>query len=306
MSENMEQLRRKIDSAQNLQSVVRTMKAMAASCINQYEQSVHALANYYRTVELGLSVCLRATDATPITPSPGPAKAQPILAVVFGSDQGLVGRFNDVVVDHAIQRLSELISRSEILAVGERVHNRLTDAGHPPQAYFSVPNSVEAITQLVGQILIQSEERRRLEHISELYLFYNSPNAESIYTPVSQRVLPLDKEWQQNLVELPWPTTNLPEVIGKGNSDTGTLEALIREYFFVSLFRACAESLACENAGRLAAMQRADKNIEDLLTDLSRSFQHQRQNNIDEELFDVIAGFEALSGETKRSLSKNN
>lgn len=307
MSESTEQLRRKIDSAQNLQSVVRTMKAMAASCISQYERSVHALADYYRTVELGLSVCLRSTETTPVIETiPGPVKAEPILAVVFGSDQGLVGRFNDVVVDHTIQNLSELMPRSEIFAVGERVHTRLADAGHTPQAYFSVPNSVGAITLLVGQILVQSEERRRLGHISELYLFYNRPTSGSIYTPVSQRILPLDREWRQNLVELSWPTTNLPEVVGKGNSSTGTLEALIREYFFVSLFRACAESLASENTSRLAAMQRADKNIEDLLTDLSRSFQRQRQDNIDEELFDVIAGFEALSGEAKRSLSKCN
>ena len=43
-----------------------------------------------------------------------------------------------------------------------------------------------------------------------------------------------------------------------------TLRALIREYLFVSLFRACAESLASENASRLAAMQRADENIDEL------------------------------------------
>ena len=74
-----------------------------------------------------------------------------------------------------------------------------------------------------------------------------------------------------------------------------TLRALIRGYLFVSLFRACAESLASENASRLAAMQRADKNIDELLEDLNRTFHRQRQNGIDEELFDVISGFEALS-----------
>jgi F-type H+-transporting ATPase subunit gamma len=78
-----------------------------------------------------------------------------------------------------------------------------------------------------------------------------------------------------------------------GDSTT-TLRALICEYLFVSLFRACAESLASENASRLAAMQRADKNIDDLLEDLNGSYHRQRQSGIDEELFDVIAGFEAL------------
>ena len=67
-----------------------------------------------------------------------------------------------------------------------------------------------------------------------------------------------------------WPNVpgrpgSLPEVMGGG---TATLRALIREYLFISLFRACAESLASENASRLAAMERADKNIDELLEDL--------------------------------------
>ena len=69
--------------------------------------------------------------------------------------------------------------------------------------------------------------------------------------------------------------------------------ALVREYLFVSLFRACAESLASENASRLAAMQRAEKNIDELLVDLNRAFHRLRQSGIDEELFDVVSGFEA-------------
>ena len=98
--------------------------------------------------------------------------------------------------------------------------------------------------------------------------------------------------WRRKLAELPWPTRNLPEVMGGG---TATLRALIREYLFVSLFRACAESLASENASRLAAMQRADKNIDELLENLNGTFHRLRQSGIDEELFDVISGFEALA-----------
>lgn len=62
---------------------------------------------------------------------------------------------------------------------------------------------------------------------------------------------------------------------------------------------ACAESLASENASCLAAMQRADKNIDELLENLHGTFHRLRQSSIDEELFDVISGFEALSGSRK-------
>jgi F-type H+-transporting ATPase subunit gamma len=84
----------------------------------------------------------------------------------------------------------------------------------------------------------------------------------------------------------------VPEVLG---GETATLRALIREYLFISLFRACAESLASENASRLSAMQRADKNIDDLLEGLNGSFHRLRQSSIDAELFDVISGVEALA-----------
>jgi F-type H+-transporting ATPase subunit gamma len=165
----------------------------------------------------------------------------------------------------------------------------------PLLGLFTVPNSVKAITPLVGQILVERETRHSQDEVAELHLFYNRPSSGAVYVPVSQRLLPLDENWRRRLAELPWPTGNLPEVMGGG---TATLRALIREYLFVSLFRACAESLASENASRLAAMQRADKNINELLEDLNGTFHRLRQSSIDEELFDVISGFEALSTDT--------
>ncbi len=300
MSETTASLRRKISSAGDLQSVVRTMKALAASSIGQYEKSVRALGDYYRTVELGLGACFRASK--PVTPVANPkekADASAIGAVVFGSDQGLVGQFNDVVADYAVKTLAALPGKPEVWAVGERVQARLTDAGLKPIGIFAVPNSVQSITPLVGQIQIESEARRAKGEYSRLYIFHNRPKSGALYEPVSQRLLPLDAAWQKGLAEVPWPTKVLPEVMC---SDTVTLRALIREYLFISLFRACAESLASENASRLAAMERADKNIDELLETLHGTFHRIRQAGIDEELFDVISGFEALSkGKIHRS-----
>jgi F-type H+-transporting ATPase subunit gamma len=297
MSDTTASLRRKISSAGDLQSVVRSMKALAASSIGQYEQSVRALADYYRVVELGLSICFRKNvPVAPMTKGKGRTGEASVGAVVFGSDQGLVGQFNDVVADFAVKTLAALPGKPQVWAVGERVQACLSDAGLPLVGLFAVPNSVKAITPLVGQILVESEKRHSQGAVTELHLFYNRPSSGAVYAPVSQRLLPLDETWRRKLAELPWPTGDLPEVMGVG---TATLRALIREYLFVSLFRACAESLASENASRLAAMQRADKNIDDLLEALNGTFHRLRQSGIDEELFDVVSGFEALSVEEK-------
>ena len=293
MSDTTASLTRKISSAGDLQSVVRTMKALAASSVGQYEKSVQALGDYYRTVELGLGACFRARpQVTPSMNRRGSLEATAIGAVVFGSDQGLVGQFNDIVADFALKTLAALPGKPHVWAVGERVSARLADASMTPIGLFTVPNSVQAITPLVGQIQIESEAHRAKGEYVQLYVFHNRPQAGSLYEPVCQRLLPLDSAWAEGLAKKSWPTKMLPEVMGDG---TTTLRALIREYLFISLYRACAESLASENASRLAAMQRADKNIDELLETLHGTFHRLRQSGIDEELFDVISGYEALA-----------
>jgi F-type H+-transporting ATPase subunit gamma len=268
------------------------MKALAATSIGQYEKSVLALADYYRTIELGLVVCLRNREkkAHEVSGRSG-AGAMPVNAVVFGSDQGLVGQFNDQMANFAANTLNSLPGEKKVWAVGERVHARMTDAGFPPVGLFTVPTSVNAITSLVGQILIEIEAHHGKRETVHLYLFHNRPSAGAAYESVSQRLLPLDEKAELKLAQMPWPTKNVPEVIGR---EEPTLRALVGEYLFVSIYKACAESLASENASRLAAMQRAEKNIDDLVEDLNQKFRRLRQSSINEELFDVLAGYESL------------
>lgn len=73
--------------------------------------------------------------------------------------------------------------------------------------------------------------------------------------------------------------------------------ALIHEHLFICLHKACADSLASENTSRLEAMQRAEVNIRDISEQVHHSLNRLRQNSIDEELFDVVSGFNALAGE---------
>ncbi len=293
MSQSQAKLHRQIASAGDLQGVVRTMKAMAASNIGQYEQAVRALADYDHTVLLGLGVCFRSMlGLVPAPLQPRPDSAAKVGAIVFGSDQGLVGRFNDVVVEHAIEVLAGLPGTPQVWAIGERVQVRLAQAGLSVVGRYALPNAVDAIAQLVSQIQLDGEAQRQTYGEQPVYIFHNRPESGSLYTPVSQRLLPLDAAWEHNLSSQPWPTKLLPELMGQGAT---TLRALMSEHLFISLFRACAESLASENASRLAAMERADKNIKELLERLNNTLHRQRQGAIDEELFDVISGFEALS-----------
>lgn len=287
MSKTFQQMRHKIAGAEQLESVVRTMKAHAAANITQYEMAVLSLTDYYRTIELGLSACFRTGSKVAVQM---PQTSKHVVAVIFGSDQGLVGQFNAQLAHYVKLHLEPLQGTKEVLIVGELIGGYLNDAGFNVEKTYPVPSMITMITPLVGQILTQSISNATEEEDTHMLLFYNRSQSGAAYQPMHQKLLPLNTSWQSSLTQEAWPTGNLPEIIS--NDARATLSALIREYLFISLFQACAESLASENASRLMAMQRAEKNIDSLLEELKKTSRSLRQSTIDEELFDVITSYE--------------
>lgn len=295
MSATIAGLHRKIATAGDLQSVVRAMKALAAASIAQYERSVAALADYQRTVSLGLGVCIRGQAVVPTLPD---RRQRTIKIVVFGSDQGLVRRYNDIVADLATSLAAGQASGPvAIWTVGQRVRELMVDSGKAIENSFDVPSSVDAINSFVGQLLVADEALLAADRLIGLHLVYNEITASAAHRPVSVQLLPLDDAWRESETAEAWPTSGLPEVLA---TDAETLAAFVRKYLFVLLFRACAKSLAGENSSRLSAMQRAEKNIDGLRDTLGGEFHRLRQASIDEELFDVVAGYEALRSDTNR------
>jgi F-type H+-transporting ATPase subunit gamma len=283
-------LRRQIAVAGELQGVVRTMRALAASRISEVEQSVQALAAYAGDVERGLGLCLRGARMHAATPRAAPAPL--VRALVFGSDQGLVGPFNDAIVQQAARTLAQLAGPApELHAVGERVAVRLDDAGLRVASTWPVPGSVDEIGALVTRIQLATEAPSAAGEPPVLHVFHNRPMPAGLYEPAHQQLLPLDDAWAAALATRPWPGERAAEAVGPR---ADTLRALLGEHLFVGLVRACAESLASENAARLAAMQRAEKNIGEVLQALQSAQRRARQERIDEELFDLLAGYQGL------------
>ncbi len=292
--DTLENLRSKTEGAKDLKSVVSAMKAMAASNIVQYETAVSSLAEYFHTIALGIVAYFKAEKISAIneqTTSKNKTE-EVICAIVFGSDQGLVAQFNDSMANFVSTSLKALPGKKEIWAVGERVQLLLSDEGFNTSKLYPVPNNINAVTPLVTEILNKSQESQQKEAVTSFYIFHNQPNPVSGYTPVMQRFLPLDEKWKNSLQQIQWPTKLPPQIAGGVKP---TLVALINGYLFASLYKASVESLASENASRLDAMQRAEKNITDLLDDLGKKYHRLRQSSIDEELFDVVSGFEALN-----------
>ncbi|WP_204150574.1 F0F1 ATP synthase subunit gamma [Leptolyngbya sp. CCY15150] len=293
-----EALQRKISSARELQSIVKTMKALAAVSIHQYERAVSSLSTYQQVLELSLQVLLHHTpNGLPIRPT-----AAPPCLVIFGSDQGMCGRFNEqlaaAVLDHLQNHLSQANERSlppRLITVGTRLAARLADDGYATDSSFSVPSSVSGITPMVQTIVQKLEEWRSHSAIGSIYVFHHRFLGGSSYRPKTFQLYPLDADWLNHLRHQPWRSRQVPMITLPPEQ---LFSALFQQLFFLGLFRACAESLASENASRLAAMQVAEKNIQERLAQIQSDYNQHRQTLVTEELLDIIAGFEALQSDS--------
>jgi len=286
-------LKRRIQSAQDLLGVVKTMKALAAVSIRQYQRAVESLGEYNRTVEMGLQIVLRQSAETMAQTR---SKTTRLGAIVFGTDQGLCGQMNNIIVSHAMEEMNKTGIRKEnriIIAVGIRTADLLEDSGQPVFEILTTPGSTAGITPMVQDITMLLEDWRFKRQVEHMHLFYNEYISGATYRPKTLRILPVEEAWLKDLKQRKWESRTLPLFTMDWEN---LFRAMIREYLFVSIYRAFAHSLASENASRLAAMQSAEKNIEERLEELFMQFHRQRQMVITEEILDIVSGFEALGG----------
>jgi F-type H+-transporting ATPase subunit gamma len=300
--ETLEHLRRRVATAEDLQSIVKTMQVLAAAGIRQYERAAASLVDYDRTVRLGLQALLR-TVPMPRGVSRGVVGGEEdeegtVLGVVFGSDQGLCGQLNERVVERAQGLLRRADAASVVVASGLRLASLLEPRGTVPVDRFSTPGSIEGVADATRQVLLAIEHhRQRLDAAASVYLVFPRRTAAASYSVHLRRVLPLDQRWIAALRARPWPTRCIASWPGEGRV---VLARLVREYLFVSLFRAQVDALASEHASRLSSMQAAERNIEERLTRLRGEHRQRRQMAITSNLMDVIAGFEALTAPSDR------
>ncbi len=274
---------------------MRTMKALAATSLRQYERAAESLDDYFHTVQLGLSVVLSSHAEVPADPDFD--EGRPSLVLVFGSDYGLVGRFNEQIVSYALEGYWAQQERNDAVrpedrlmaAAGEQIANRVRAAGISPADIFGMPTSIGGITSFVQLLLERIEQWRSREGVERVLLLYNRPEAGG-FRSSGETMLPV-RAADLHRRRVAWQSRSLPTFTMQPDQ---LLSALLRQYFFVSLYRACALSLAAENASRLAAMQAAEKNIDERLDQLKRVFQGERQTAITGELLDIISGFRAV------------
>lgn len=301
--QQLEQLREQIRVLEDLQAVVRTMKAMARVAVRRHEQVRESLRGYGANVELALHAFLqdqrfRESPGLPPFLSPAGDPSGRVGVILFGSDHGLCGSFNERV----LRRHRELCRQGggdgpawRHAVVGLRLAALLEAAGAAGERSFRLPHAVEGSTRLIEALMLLIEEWRfGAEPLERILLLHHRVAGPARSEVVARQLLPLERGRLERLWQRPWDSSARPLLLG----DAGELfRRIVRETITVSLHRAAIESLASENAARLAAMHSAERNLEERLGELNQHYRRERQNAITAELLDVVAGFEALQRE---------
>lgn len=311
MTATLDLLSRQIRSAEDLASVVRMMKTLAAVSIRQYEEAVESLRDYYRNVEDGLRMLLWESHADDLTVFDQPLNPRE-LAVVFGSDQGMCGQFNQQIVSYVSERFTDSVgptaktydleSQPMLIAVGHRCAGLLEEAGFDVAATLSEAGSAAAVIDCVQELLTVIDRLRQQHAIGRVALYFSLRTTATVTDPHRTRVLPVELRrfaghWKSHRQSRSIPMcTELRRNL---------LSSLLHEHLFVSLFRACAESLSSENAARIQSMQTAERNINERLHKLSSEFHQSRQTSITEELLDIVSGFEVLKRRDGHAVAKS-
>lgn len=288
--ETLESLSDALETTGDIQSIVRTMKALSSVSIRQYEHAEAAMSDYARTVELGLMALLRQRrQVGPPLPGADSGTGRVVL-IVIGSDRGLCGGYNDKITRFAQSRMD---SRPMVLGViGARVAARLEADGRRADAVHTLPGSVEGLSRLVQALIVEIDRWTQVEGVGQVWLLHNRREGRITAKPQAHRLLPLPESYLRKLSEADWPGRSLP--LFRMDPDR-LMSWLVQQRLFVVIYRALAEALASEHASRLAAMQAAERNIEERRDDLRQLYRLRRQETITRELLDVVSGYEAVS-----------
>ncbi len=287
MSQTLEALTRRTETTRDIRGIVHTMKTLSAINTHPYEQAARVIGGWRDTVLDGLRAFVKAHGALDHTADA--AALQVVL--VFGSDQGLCGNYNEIVAE-ALAAHPVVSGDRLILCIGAQMEDAIRGVGLEVEAALMTPASADGLNRLARELVTRIDVARvatKREITVTLAFTERAPHGQQV--AVVRQILPLAPDLVDALSRRPWTSRSLPHF---DQPPDALLSALLRNYLFSSLFRASAEAMVTENAARLARMQQAEKSIDDRLAELDTATRTARQSAITEELLDIIAGFEAL------------
>ena len=295
----LEALDKRIKATTDLREIVSTMKVLSSVSVGPYEKALESLTQYTQNVrEAFLGFLLSSGFTLPKNKQPDSPR---ILAVLIGTDNGLVGKFNRDVLTFAQTHLTQrgiLADNIAYLCIGKRL-GVMTQSAVKDKLYgtYGVSNSLKEIGSVASALLIKINEILSKKHFSEVLVFYNKKEKSGTTSVHTAQLMPLPYAKLTKLKEEKWTGKALPIIPEDTNA---MLSGLMHEYLTVILTGSITASLAAEHYTRMMNMQQAEKNIDKSLEDMNLAYQQARQTQITDELIDIVSGAEAMSDTKKK------
>jgi F-type H+-transporting ATPase subunit gamma len=276
-------IRRRIGAVKNIKQITRAMQFVAASKLRRAQDATLSARPYSEKIDEVL-----ADLAAVLGPEDHPLLTQRTegkrLIVLITTDRGLAGPLNTNTVRFASREITEHSGDVAVVTVGRKGRDAMRRARVPMEAHFAgfgdrpVFADVLPLARLLTDDYISGEYNR----IDIVYSRFISTLAQK---PVLDQLLP---------VQPAEDTAGIP-----GNqfifepSAGAVLEQLVPRYVAARVFQAVLEAKASEESSRMVAMKNATENAEELIDDLTLSYNKVRQSNITREMIEIASGARA-------------
>ncbi len=281
--EQLPRLKARIASLSELRDLIRALRALAASHVQEAQYALGGIRRYVEVIEDSIAEGTGLLTDTVGLGFDGRSLDDSVLIAVC-SEHGFTGAFNELLLDRAE---TELRPGQKLAVIGRRGAALAEERG------LAISWSFPMATHVGGILGVTRRVADQLSAVSEADIVFGHYQRGGFYRIAAKGILPLDPALLSRSETRSRPLHHLaPELL---------LLRLEGEYLFAEITRAVMESLASENGARLRVMEAADHNIGDKLQDLRRNEQVLRQESITSELLDVVTGAEAIMGQLKYS-----
>ena len=289
---NLRDIKRRITTTRSTQKITSAMKMVSAAKLRRAQNAIGNARPYASRMR----ATLEEVSKSPLD------ETHPLLAVhearkhlelvVVTSDRGLAGGFNSNVIKAAeavIKSRSGEFQQIGLTLLGKKAIDFFRKR-RPGQIRFASPIGGDVRYDKAADVGRELARRYAAGEIDEVVLVYSQFVSTMTQTPVVRPLLPFTPP-KAGLVAvsqdqaLPFEIEPDPEAL---------LAALVPKAVEVELFRALLENQAGEHAARMAAMESATRNTEDMISRLTLQFNRARQAAITKELVEIVSGAEAL------------
>ena len=279
MATTLSDIKRRIGTTTQIRKVTATLQKVAAAKLAQDLRRISNANTYFNSICRMLSCAHDAMPAeAPPNPLMTPQDGDTIALIVFGSDRGLCGAFNTLLMN-AIRDFIKTHSdkRIRILFRGKVAYRRALR--------HQIPD-IEQVeeTEAIANRVLEDFENQRVCEVYTLYWDYITGMDQKV---VSEQILPT-----------PFTAQKTPPVAGAAHYDAALIEpspqallnALLPEYIRCSIHNGFYNSAVTENAQRRTSMARATENASEMLVELKKTYSRLRQENITTEMLEILAG----------------